>query len=418
MVAGSPDNFNSRPSARGDLDLESKAYRVQISIHAPPRGATLRRWNPLRTTTFQFTPLREGRRAGRPDCGESGHFNSRPSARGDVEICGNGTVPRPISIHAPPRGATSALQRSPSGQLFQFTPLREGRRPFRGREVLFRRISIHAPPRGATTVRAPMLSSSVDFNSRPSARGDSTSNPRRTAYKFQFTPLREGRRPGAFPPLVRPCISIHAPPRGATSRRPGVRASGKFQFTPLREGRHDHDEQPPRAATTFQFTPLREGRHGGFYHRHRRHDISIHAPPRGATRNVQNGSAILPTFQFTPFREGRPAPCKGRLRGSYFNSRPSARGDRDGIHRTGRQEHFNSRPSARGDDVPVRERFVLTISIHAPPRGATLLLRAGRELHVISIHAPPRGATSRAKRKPCPPNFNSRPSARGDLMRP
>ena len=33
----------------------------------------------------------------------------------------------------------------------------------------------------------------------------------------------------------------------------------------------------------------------------------------------------------------------------HFNSRPSARGDRDGIPRTGGQKHFNSRPSARGD---------------------------------------------------------------------
>ena len=79
------------------------------------------------------------------------------------------------------------------------------------------------------------------------------------------------------------------------------------------------------------------------------------------------------------------------------------------------------------------------ISIHAPPRGAThyrrfselyLLfqftpLREGRPvpnllqplLRVISIHAPPRGATrslSRCQR--CNPDFNSRPSARGDQL--
>ena len=59
---------------------------------------------------------------------------------------------------------------------------------------------------------------------------------------------------------------------------------------------------------------------------------------------------------------------------------------------------------------------LLSISIHAPPRGATYLLGNGVELENITIHAPPRGATTR------PPSFgwggtdfNSRPSARGDV---
>ena len=58
----------------------------------------------------------------------------------------------------------------------------------------------------------------------------------------------------------------------------------------------------------------------------------------------------------------------------------------------------------------------IAISIHAPPRGATYLLGNGVELENITIHAPPRGATTR------PPSFgwggtdfNSRPSARGDV---
>ena len=32
--------FNSRPSARGDADLEALRQKLRISIHAPPRGAT------------------------------------------------------------------------------------------------------------------------------------------------------------------------------------------------------------------------------------------------------------------------------------------------------------------------------------------------------------------------------------------
>ncbi len=55
----------------------------------------------------------------------------------------------------------------------------------------------------------------------------------------------------------------------------------------------------------------------------------------------------------------------------HFNSRPSARGDRDGIPRTGGQKHFNSRPSARGDIHTTQVGVIERISIHAPPRGAT-----------------------------------------------
>ena len=61
--------------------------------------------------------------------------------------------------------------------------------------------------------------------------------------------------------LVMRCmvISIHAPPRGATGGIEAERDFKKFQFTPLREGRRkiktidDPDD-------LFQFTPLREGR--------------------------------------------------------------------------------------------------------------------------------------------------------------
>ena len=76
---------------------------------------------------------------------------------------------------------------------------------------------IHAPPRGATK------------------RGVGNEAPAR----FQFTPLREGRRRRTGKPLRRPPISIHAPPRGATGRFAALRNWKPFQFTPLREGRQN-----------------------------------------------------------------------------------------------------------------------------------------------------------------------------------
>ena len=54
-------------------------------------------------------------------------------------------------------------------------------------------------------------------------------------------------------------------------------------------------------------------------------------------------------FQFTPLREGR------RCRHSCRH----------------RRRNFNSRPSARGDVMVYFTRFSMSISIHAPPRGAT-----------------------------------------------
>ena len=98
-----------------------------------------------------------------------------------------------ISIHAPPRGATYAEQAKQIAALFQFTPLREGRRCR----------CIIAVPGGI----------------------------------FQFTPLREGRRTGTSAKRLCGHISIHAPPRGATQMRCASCKRISFQFTPLREGR-------------------------------------------------------------------------------------------------------------------------------------------------------------------------------------
>ena len=194
--------------------------RKRISIHAPPRGATLGR-------SF----LRSGCR----------NFNSRPSARGDVvkvPICRASE----ISIHAPPRGATPPL-------------------PMHKQQLM-------------------------NFNSRPSARGDSASRSPLWHHEFQFTPLREGRH----------------------KKSVAVRNGNKFQFTPLREGRlcgfpttfalQISIHAPPRGATKITWQDWQN------------EPISIHAPPRGATRGVVL-AAIGSIFQFTPLREGRLAPKAG-----------------------------------------------------------------------------------------------------------
>ena len=146
-----------------------------ISIHAPPRGATLAALAGRRLALlFQFTPLREGRQiVPPPTCRTSsisihapprgatvhrrssrkpsGDFNSRPSARSDLFRLQRDYHGALISIHAPPRGATHYGC---------------------GQGGCFRCISIHAPPRGATAGCITVVAVSSNFNSRPSARGD------------------------------------------------------------------------------------------------------------------------------------------------------------------------------------------------------------------------------------------------------
>ena len=145
------------------------------------------------------------------------HFNSRPSARGDVQRLAKVAFGAVISIHAPPRGATGSVM--------------DG--------YVLTSISIHAPPRGATG----------DYGIRVGG-----------AFSFQFTPLREGRR--------RHRRRIAAARRNFNSR-PSAR--GDIQQRAGRAGVCISIHAPPRGATNVsQPSPL-------FLH------ISIHAPPRGAT---------------------------------------------------------------------------------------------------------------------------------------
>ncbi len=141
----------------------------------------------------------------------------------------------------------------------------------------------------------------------------------------------------------------------------------------------------------FQFTPLREGRLAVNV-LNAWLTISIHAPPRGATRRT-NSKRKPARFQFTPLREGRRKRARGRKTAEGFQFTPL----REGRHR---KRCWTYRR---------------TISIHAPPRGATYWESKSNRIYFISIHAPPRGATLPSKRISASQyDFNSRPSARGD----
>ena len=99
--------FNPRPRAGGDEHLLEYLHLLDVSIHAPARGATELRRRLSFKFKFQSTPPRGGRRL------NSGRFLR-------MQL---------VSIHAPARGATLEYRPRHYAQRFQSTPPRGGRQP-------------------------------------------------------------------------------------------------------------------------------------------------------------------------------------------------------------------------------------------------------------------------------------------------
>ena len=266
QATGCAGSISIHAPARGATYQQGieRMWSRKISIHAPARGATIYQRFLLLIFLFQFTPLREGRHIRRVRPKQGHEISIHAPARGATRHRKTTRATKWISIHAPARGAT-ANQKSNGDD---------------------KPISIHAPARGATGKHRPNSRRAENFNSRPCERGDNfKSMLTAMGYKFQFTPLREGRRNNAAAAGAFNQISIHAPARGATN-----------------------------AAKQQQ----------------RKQKISIHAPARGATPAGRVLVLILLEFQFTPLREGRPEhSVPTAVRTSDFNSRPCERGDRE-----------------------------------------------------------------------------------------
>ena len=211
--------------------------------------------------------------------------------------------------------------------------------------------------------------------------------------RFQFTPLREGRRHFGGRAEGSRDISIHAPPRGATRSSGRTRwQSSYFNSRPSARGDGCNPDAlrikdisihaPPRGATRFGALPAR-------HHQ----AISIHAPPRGATiATCFRGGAHL--FQFTPLREGR------QTQFTYFRSKLL----------------FQFTPLREGRLQLLRCRVRLpAISIHAPPRGATILFIYIFFTYIFQFTPLREGRLGIVPNKNVVFYFNSRPSARGDV---
>jgi len=188
----SSSRFNPRPHAGGDFRRPPLRFvNINVSIHAPTRGATTMIRCNWQLAPFQSTPPRGGRpmdniaitttaefqstppRGGRPFkfcylCNYLKSFNPRPHAGGDAIhiVCPTESI---VSIHAPTRGATRDARENNAEQ----------------------NVSIHAPTRGAT----------------------SNSSEQMGLMSFQSTPPRGGRRPGSFR-LLAQLLFQSTPPRG------------------------------------------------------------------------------------------------------------------------------------------------------------------------------------------------------------
>ena len=150
----------------------------------------------------------------------------------------------------------------------------------------------------------------------------------------------------------------------------GRTGSFRFQFTPLREGRQ-HLANSRCGLIKFQFTPLREGRLLLQTVRFRHNRISIHAPPRGATESKEANALLGKDFNSRPSARGDDGFDTNIQRVGEFQFTPLREGRQLRTERGNVWTNFNSRPSARGDGNWVRKIKTIDISIHAPPRGAT-----------------------------------------------
>ena len=209
---------------------------VNVSIHAPARGATDIVDVLESIEEFQFTRPR-GARHLPSGLSQTILVSIHAPARGATGFCSHGRDCQKVSIHAPARGATRFYPR----------PCSQGK------------VSIHAPARGATE-RGISVDGTLEVSIHAPARGATCSRAGHT---------QDGG------------VSIHAPARGATGERFELLNGNAFQFTRPRGARLRASTRPkPNARFNSR---AREGRDTGRAFPTQSLRVSIHAPARGAT---------------------------------------------------------------------------------------------------------------------------------------
>ena len=338
--------FNPRAHAGRDQALDISSKEFDVSIHAPTRGATslssacgirLHCFNPRAHAGRD--PWTSVSRDGRSSFNPRAHAGRDHDHRRDA-------VAVDVSIHAPTRGATGQPPR----------PSRPGG------------VSIHAPTRGATAGAGAALAP-VSFNPRAHAGRDLA----RGLYEGRpkgFNPRAHAGRDGNRAGSVRDRrVSIHAPTRGATGTGCQFQMVKLFQSTRPRGARRlGADSAAPRPR--FQSTR-----------------------PRGARRGGRGGEPRRRCFNPRAHAGRDPWPSACAWAWGSFN--PRAHAGRDPIWRWSgsRRSGFNPRAHAGRDSRVAWVDLDADVSIHAPTRGATDDDGVSSTILDVSIHAPTRGAT-------------------------
>ena len=122
--------------------------------------------------------------------------------------------------------------------------------------------------------------------------------------------------------------------------------------------------------------------------------VSIHAPARGATPFASTRMSSVNLFQSTHPHGVRLGDAFDRQQWLPFQSthphgvRPRGEWRREGV------ASFNPRTRTGCDTLMIQNQLITAVSIHAPARGATLILLLSAQPVGVSIHAPARGATA------------------------
>ena len=165
-------------------------------------------------------------------------------------------------------------------------------------------------------------------------------------------------------------ISIHAPTRGATGGKDIIGGASEISIHAPTRGATDECRAWKEKHNAFQSTLPRGERPNCFDHCQGEMDISIHAPTRGAT--FKDCYRLLCwIFQSTlPRGERHRVKCKRTLRIPFQSTLP--RGERLLMFcLIVPLLNFNPRSHEGSDILPVPPPAAVSISIHAPTRGAT-----------------------------------------------
>ncbi|SDZ33316.1 hypothetical protein SAMN05421547_11866 [Delftia lacustris] len=347
-----PDGVSIHAPARGATVVGFLPPGVEVvSIHAPARGATRQFRIDNGLTLFQSTRPHGARRSGGASPMHLRSFNPRARTGRDAVTC---TCAWSVWMFQStrPHGARRSGGASPM-HLRSFNPrARTGRDAVTCTCAWSVWMFQSTRPHGARPGRWPTWPWPPRFNPRARTGRDQRHGSDKPG-TLGFNPrARTGRDRVANLPFATVYVSIHAPARGATSkRRPRKSRPCAFQST------RPHGARPGAEPLT-----------DGIGH------VSIHAPARGAT-----GAAVGPAAARACFN---PRARTGRdiKRGVRVGSRPKFQSTRPhgarlcGTSATMRWKSFNPRARTGRDGDELKGSIMDEVSIHAPARGATACL--------------------------------------------